>query len=127
MIRNPLNPRSPADAKPNRIKTLNPFGKLGIRFISLIVLVAVLAGGIGSFILIRISHDSIQREALNNNNDQAQLIAGYTSNYISMVQAQLRAFASRPDIRQAVINDTPEDLQSTISQFAQIQPSLDGV
>jgi PAS domain S-box-containing protein len=100
---------------------------LGTRFIGLVLFTALLAGVGGGWILISISRNSIRQEALNNNLTQAELVAEFTSNYMSEIQSHLRVFATRPDLRQAVFNNTLEQMQPALSQFAQVETTLDSV
>jgi PAS domain S-box-containing protein len=99
---------------------------IGVRFVSFVVLVALLAGGSVGFAAINTSRDSLRQDSLNNNLAQADLAAEFASNYVKAIQASIRTFSVRPSVVQAVLSDTPETLQAELSQFVQIQVALEG-
>jgi signal transduction histidine kinase len=98
---------------------------VGAKFIGLVVLVALLSGSVVGYSLINTSRNSLRQQVLHNNLSQADLAASFASNYIKAVQAHIQVFANRPDIRQAVLNNTPEQIQPELAQFVEIQTALD--
>ena len=113
--------------------TLRAIGKtalrynIGVRFFSFVVLVALLSGGVVGFVMIRNSRDYLRQQALRNNFNQAELAASFASNYIRVIEAHIQVFATRPDVVQAVLNDTVPQLQPTLAEFVQVQTPLNGV
>jgi sensor histidine kinase regulating citrate/malate metabolism len=97
---------------------------IGVRFISFVVLVALLSGGIASFVAIKTSRDSLRQEVLHNNLAQADLAAEFASNYVKVIQANVRSFAARPAIVRAVLDNEPEKLQIELSQFVESQTAI---
>jgi PAS domain S-box-containing protein len=89
------------------------------------ILITLLGNGVRSFTLINISRDSLRQEALNANLSQAHLAADFASTYMDAVQAHMKVFASRTDIRQAVFDNTLAQLQPALVQFVQTQTALD--
>lgn len=100
---------------------------IGVKFVSLVVLVALLAGAVVGWVTINTSRDSLRKQILNQNLSQAVLTSDFASNYIAVVQAHIKVFAARPDVRQAVLANKPEDLQTTLTNFVEIQTALAGV
>ena len=98
---------------------------IGMRFLSFVILVALLSGGVIGLVMTWNSRDYLRQQAFQNNLNQANLAAVFASNYIGAVEAHLEVFATRPDVRQAVLNGTPEQLQPTLAQLVQIQTALD--
>ncbi len=96
-----------------------------LRTVALVLGMVLISGMVGSFTLIQMSRDSIRQQALHTNLAQAKLACEFSFSYIETVEAHMRVFANRPDVRQAVINDTPEQLQQTLAEFVQIQSKLD--
>jgi sensor histidine kinase regulating citrate/malate metabolism len=117
-------PKLQRDKGHNRIK---PRFSIGFRLISLVVFVALLAGVVGAFTLISISRDSLRQEVLNANMTQAALVAQFAAKYISARQSNIREFASNPTLRQAVFNNTPEQAQTVMTQFVQVQSGVPGI
>ncbi|MGI2335908.1 MAG: sensor histidine kinase [Dehalogenimonas sp.] len=113
----------------NKLNPVNPFSarfSLGVRFVTFVVLVALVTGGLLGWALTSSSARAVRESVLNNNLAQSGLTADYVSNYIAAVQAHLRVFAARPDIRQALLNGNFEDIQTELDNFVQIQSALDG-
>jgi hypothetical protein len=102
-----------------------PRVSIGVRFISLVLLVTMLSGGSVSFIYVAISRDALRREVLNKLLAQADLVADFASVYMAAVQAHIRVFADRPDVRQALLNGTSEQFQTTLTRFVATQTALE--
>ncbi|AKG52759.1 phytochrome two-component sensor histidine kinase [Dehalogenimonas sp. WBC-2] len=100
---------------------------LGVRFISFVVLVALLSGGLGGLMLIEMNRDYLHRQILQTNLSQSELAAEFTDKYITAVHAHVEVFAHRPDVMQAVSENLPEQLQTTISEFVNVQTALENV
>ena len=98
---------------------------IGVRFLSFVIMVALLSGGVVGLVIVKNSRDYLRQQALQNNLNQANLAAVFASNYITAVEAHLEVFATRPDVRQAILNGTPEQLQTVLAQLVQIQTALD--
>jgi len=88
--------------------------------------VALLAGGAVGYLAITTSRDSLRQEILNANLTQADLTAQFAAEYMTARQTNILVFASNPTLRQAVLNNTPEQAQTLLSQFAQVQAGLTG-
>jgi PAS domain S-box-containing protein len=110
---------------PNIKRVFKPRFPIWFKFVLLIILITLLGNGVRSFTLINISRDSLRQEALNANLSQAHLAADFASTYMDAVQAHMRVFASRTDIRQAVFDNTLAQLQPALVQFVQTQTALD--
>ncbi len=98
---------------------------ISVRILSFIILVALLSGGVVGLVMVKNSRDYLRQQALQNNLNQANLTAAFASNYITTVEAHLEVFAKRPDVRQAILNGTPEQLQPTLAELVQIQTAFD--
>ena len=101
------------------------FNRVGFRFISFVILITLLSGGILSFITISISKKSVRQEVLDDNLIQANLAAEFTSNYIEVIQANIRSFASRPLISVYINENDLESASKMLKEFVQIQTVLD--
>ena len=112
--------------KPVHHPLSTPRFTIGVRFVSLVVLVALLAGGAVGWATINTSRDSLRQQVLHNNLAQADLAAQLTSNYLQAIQAHIQVFASRPDVRQAIFKNVPGEAQSALIQFTQIQTPING-
>lgn len=108
--------------------TANKSFRFGLvtQLIILVILIAILIGGTLGVVLTNASANSLKQEILRNNLTHADLAAQYTSNYIKVVQAHVKVFALRPDIRQAVLGKTFPQVQAVLAQFVEIQTALDG-
>lgn len=104
-----------------------PRFNIGVRFVGLVILVSLLIGAVIGHPLINASRDALRQQVLQNNLSQADLAAEFASNYIAAIQAHVRVFAKRPDVQQAVLNNAPVQLQTTLAQFVEIQTALEGV
>jgi PAS domain S-box-containing protein len=100
---------------------------ISVRFLSFVILVALLSGGIVGMVTIKNSRDYLRQQALQSNLNQANLASSYASNYIKAIEAHMTVFATRPDVKQAVLNGTAQQLQPTLAEFVQIQTPLNGV
>ena len=100
---------------------------IGFRFIGFVMLAVAIAGAGVSLVVLSTSREHLRQQALNDNLNQANLAAAFASNYIEVIEAHVEVFARRPDVRQAVLNGTLEELQTTLAQFVQIQAPLNGV
>jgi hypothetical protein len=92
--------RQHGTGKPRIDGRITPRFTIGVRFVAFVVLVALLAGGVVGFVMINTSGDSLRQEILLNNLAGANQLADYTSNYVKVVQANLRSFARRPIMMQ---------------------------
>lgn len=115
---------------PERSKGRTGSGKpwrltIGVKFVSLIVLVTLLTGLVIGYTLIKTSSNSLREQVLHNNLSQADLTTSFASSYVKAVEAHVEVFSQRPDVTQAVIDNTEEKLQSTLANFVAIQTSLD--
>jgi PAS domain S-box-containing protein len=120
-----ISGREQAARKPGIIGRIVPRFTIGVRFIGFVLVVVLLAGGAVGFALVNISSDSLRQNIRNDNLTRAETAAEFASNYIAAVQAHLKVFANRPDIRQAVLNNTMEQIQPALAQFVEIQTALD--
>jgi PAS domain S-box-containing protein len=98
---------------------------IGVRFISLVVAAAVLAGTVVGIVTISTSRDAQYRDILDDNADKAQLIAKLTSSYMAAARTHAVAFASRTDVRQAVLSDTAAQLQPVLDWFVAVQSAME--
>jgi PAS domain S-box-containing protein len=110
--------------KPGIMGITSPRYSLTTQFLALIVLVALLSGAIVGFVTINTSRDSLRQQVLDGNLEQATLAAQFASNYVKVIQANIRSFAQRPLVVQAVMENNPERLQSQLDQFIQTQKAL---
>ena len=100
---------------------------IGVRFISFLLVAVLLSGAGGAAVVLLYSRNYLRQQALNNNLTEVDLAAAFASNYIKAVEAHVLVFALRPDITQAVLDGTTDQLQPTLAQFVQIQTALDSV
>jgi hypothetical protein len=117
----------PKGAKMNVIRSARERLHLGLapQLIGLIVVVALVAGGVFGTILTNTSRDALRATILHSNLAHANLATEFASAYIQAVQANARLFATRPTVVRAVPADTPEPVESELVQFMQIQSALD--
>ncbi|MGI2335284.1 MAG: PAS domain S-box protein [Dehalogenimonas sp.] len=113
------------DEPPIQPARFNSRFSLGVRFIIVMILATLLTGTISTYVAISLSQDSIREESLSNNFAQAKLSSSFISEYMTTIQTNIRAFAARPDIRKAVIDNTPEQLQGALAEFIHVQASLE--
>ncbi len=107
--------------KPGIRRRMAPRLTIGVKFVSFVVLVTLLAGGIVGMVTINASRDSLRQEVLRDNLGRADLAAEFASNYVKVIQANLLSFAARSDIVQAVLDNQPERVQLELTQFAENQ------
>ncbi len=98
---------------------------IGFRFVGLVLLVALLSGGIVSLIHIVVSREALRQEVLNKNLAIAELVADFVSQYMEAVQAHIRVFADRPDIREATLSGASQQLQAALTNFVATQTALE--
>ncbi len=96
-----------------------------VRIVSLIIFVTLLAGGVGSILLLSSSRSYELNDELQNNLEHARLAAAYATNYVQTVQAHVKVFATRPDVRQAILSVNPKQFNQTLAEFVNIQTKLD--
>jgi signal transduction histidine kinase len=101
--------------------------RLGLvtQLIILVVVVTMVIGGTIGIVLTNTSANNLKQDILQNNLVHADLAAQFASSYLKAVQAHIEVFAQRPDIRQAVLNESFEELQPVLAQLVQIQTALD--
>jgi signal transduction histidine kinase len=99
--------------------------KIGFRFVGFVLIVTLLIGGGLSFALIRISKDTIRQEILDSINSQAHLTAEFTANYITVIQANIKVFASRNSVSKFAGGNDPQEASEALDQFVQMQSVLD--
>jgi PAS domain S-box-containing protein len=116
--------RQHGTGKPRISSRIAPRFSIGVQFVSFVVLVALLAGGIVGYSLINTSRGSLRQEVLHNNLAQADLAADFASNYMKVIQASIRSFALRPTVMKAILENEPERIQSELTQFIEIQTML---
>jgi hypothetical protein len=85
---------------------------IGVKFVSFVILVALLTGAIVGYTLIETSRDSLRQQVLYNNQAQANLASDFASNYLGAIQSHIQVFAKRPDIQLAILNNTPQQVQT---------------
>ncbi|MEN8613662.1 PAS domain S-box protein [Dehalogenimonas sp. THU2] len=69
----------------------------------------------------------VKQDNITHNQSRAELIADYTSSYISTIKAHLLVFAGRPDVIEAADTGNFAAVQKAISSFAETQRSLETV
>ncbi len=105
-------------------RRMTPRMTIGVKFLSLVVLVALLAGGIVGMVTIKTSRDELRKQVLQDNLAEANLAADLTSHCMKSAQLPVQVLAARADIREAVLADNPEKLHSTLAEFVQTQTVL---
>ena len=109
-----------------------PKARLRLRFslllqlIGFVVTATLVTGIVVDYVVTSTSRNTIRQDVLDNNAAHAKMAAQFASNYMKAVQAHIQAFATRPDVLQAVLGNTPEELQPALAQFVQIQTALSG-
>ncbi len=111
------------DAKKGVRRSL--FYSVSFRFVSFIVLVALLTGGIIAYVTLRTSREALRQDILGNNLAQADLAAEFTANYINVIEANARSFSVRPSILDVMTTHRFEEAHAQLAQFIQIQTVLD--
>jgi len=101
--------------------------RLGLvtQLIIVVIIVTIVIGGTLGIVLTTTSANSLEQDVLQNNLVQADLAAQFASNYMKTVQAHIEVFARRPDIREAVLNGSFEEVQPALAQLVEIQTALD--
>jgi PAS domain S-box-containing protein len=117
--------KKPGTGKSGIQRRMAPRLTIGVKFVSFVVLVALLAGAIVGWVTINTSSNSLRQQVLHNNLAQADLAASFASNYINAVQAHVQVFAERPDVKQAILSNTPEQIQPVLANFVAVQTALD--
>jgi len=101
------------------------YNRVGARFVAFVILITLLSGAVISFATISISRNSVRQEVLNTNLTDAELTAEFTSNYIEVIQANVKSFASRPLISVYINENNLEAADVMLKEFVQIQTVLD--
>lgn len=97
------------------------------KIVAIMIVVAVATGGLIGITLTGTSRHELRRSLLDGNLAHADLAAEFATNYVKVIQANIRSFASRPTIRQAILADRPEDRRGELVAFLQTQPALDSI
>lgn len=71
--------------------------------------------------------DIVRQDNITHNQSRAELIADFTSSYISTIKAHLIVFSSRPDIVEAGDSGNFTAVQEAVTSFAETQRSLESV
>ena len=108
---------------PNTFPTRPRFG-LALRLIGLIVLVALVAGGLVGAVLIENSRSAIREHILESNLAAADLAAQFAANYVEGAETNVRQFAARPLFLRAVFDNDVGQAEWHLAQFLQIDASF---
>ncbi len=100
---------------------------LTLQLISLVTLVALGVGGGMGLALTQSSRNTLRAGTFANSLAHADLAAEYASEYLNVLQAQVRLLATRPELVHAVLIDAPEQVQAELAQFLILQPAFDGI
>ena len=113
----------------NALKALRARLRWGLapRMIGLIILAAIVSGGLVGIALTYTSRNELRRNVLDSNLAHADLAAQYASNYVKAIQAGVRSFASRASVVGAVLDNRPEQVKDLLVEFLQIQSAMDSV
>jgi PAS domain S-box-containing protein len=98
---------------------------LAAQLVVLIVLATLCVGSVVGLAAIVTSRATLRQEILDRALAHTDLAAQYAADYIGAVQANVRLFATRPDIVRAALTNTPALAQGDLLLFPQIQTTLD--
>jgi len=101
--------------------------RLGPRLIGLVVLIALVAGGLVGAVLIENGRSAMRDRCLENNLATADLAATFAANYVEGAETNLRQFAARTLFLRAVFDHDVEQAEMYLAQFLQIDARFDSV
>jgi PAS domain S-box-containing protein len=101
--------------------------RLGPRLIGLVVMTALLAGGLVGVVLIQNSRSALRGHILESDLAAADLAARFAANYVEGAETNVRQFAIRPSFLRAVFDNDVEQAESLLAQFLQIDARFDNI
>lgn len=99
--------------------------RLAPRLIGLVMLTALVTGGLLGLMLIQSSRSIMREEILAKNLATADLVAKFAANYIEGAQTNVRQFAARPLFIRAVLERDLTTAETHLAQFLEINPRFD--
>jgi PAS domain S-box-containing protein len=111
------------------LKTFRARLGLGLapQLIGLIILVALVAGGLVGAVLIENSRSAMRDRCLENNLATADLAATFAANYVEGAETNLRQFATRTLFLRAIFDHDVEQAELPLAEFLQIDARFDSV
>jgi len=101
--------------------------RLGPRLIGLVVLTALVAGGLVGLALIQNSRTVLREGILESNLATADLAAQFAAEYVEGAETNLRQFATRPLFLRAVLENDLAEAEMHLAQFLQIDARFDNI
>jgi hypothetical protein len=98
-----------------------------VRLTGLVVLVALLSGGIVAVVTIQNSRQALYDTIVSNNRASSDVVAEFTRRYVEDAQMSARELASRPSIIRAVLNNAPEQVDLQLVHFLNMNTRSDTV
>jgi signal transduction histidine kinase len=105
---------------------LTPRYTIGVRFISFVVLTAIIAGVSVSFITINYNYNTTRESILQNSLITADLSESFISQYILALESHIRVFSLRPDVQQYLTTRDSSQIQQALIDLISIQNVLNG-
>jgi signal transduction histidine kinase len=118
---------NPKRNKRRILSRLTPRYTIGVRFITFVVLTAIVAVCSVSFITINNSYETNRQSILQNSLITADLTDSFISQYILALESHLRVFALRPDVQQFLTTRDSSQIQQALIDLITIQNVLNGV
>ena len=100
---------------------------LGSRVIGLVMLTALVAGGLVGLVLIQNSRTVLRQHILNSNLATADLAAQFATNYVEGAETNVRQLAIRPSLLRAIFDNDMEQAELHLAQFLQIDARFDSI
>lgn len=87
------------------------------RIVGLVVIVAILTGGLISAVMVRQNQDILREQIIANNLASADLAAEFAYRYVEGVEISIRLLARRPSVAQAIANGDFSDATLELQEF----------
>ena len=101
--------------------------RLGPRLIGLVMLTALVAGGLVGAVLIENGRSVVRKDILESNLATADLAAQFAANYVEGAETNVHLFAARPLFIRAVLENDLAEAEMHLAQFLQIDARFDSV
>ena len=98
-----------------------------VRLTGLVVLVALMSGGIVAVVTIQNSRQALYDTIVSNNRASSDVVAEFTRRYVEDAQMSARELASRPTVIRAVLNNAPEQVEPQLVHFLNTNARSDTV
>jgi len=96
------------------------------RIVGLVVIVAILTGGLISAVMVRQNQDILREQIIANNLASADLAAEFAYRYVEGVEISIRLLARQPSVAEAIANGDFSDATLELQDFVQGNRRVDG-